>query len=434
MALAYTIFSDGFGKWGIPLKIPNEWGGIPHFQLKLFPMEIFLLWVALITFARAKEWKRTAVLNSLTLLFLFVILFGLIRMTADLNDNPLLVIRNSAFIWYLFLPLAIALYPVSSIKWEVTFRLVYLATFLYVAACVAYSLFLGDPKKIFWSPDFGVLLAVAYGLCATNGKLYRLALAVIGLLLGLSYFSGIQRTTLTGIGITLIIVLVAGPFRSLKVPTPRWRRLGWAALGIAASISAMSLRSAHQREGENLLAGAAQAISEAKPGRVSEKNSIGLEKFRAYMWLDAWESFRTHPWAGIGFSRPVVHRVYLWKDEFVANTGSFEQLPAKLAATGPDSDSPPIAGPHNSYLNALARLGISGLGLLILHLACGWVFIRRKFYACFFVLLAQMLYAFFNVGLEGPIRSFPILLLIGVALKASIDQGQFRPVREPFHG
>jgi hypothetical protein len=33
------------------------------------------------------------------------------------------------------------------------------------------------------------------------------------------------------------------------------------------------------------------------------------------------------------------------------------------------------------------------------------------------VLLCQMLYAMFNVSFEGPIRSFPILLLTGVGLK-----------------
>ena len=36
----------------------------------------------------------------------------------------------------------------------------------------------------------------------------------------------------------------------------------------------------------------------------------------------------------------------------------------------------------------------------------------------------QMLYAFFNVSLEGPIRSFPILLLVGVGLKLAIENSR----------
>lgn len=415
MALAYTVFSDSFGKLGVPIQIPEAWGTIPNFQPRLFPMEIYLLFVIGLTLLQVRRWPGREIFTPLFGLTMALLSFGVIRILPDLRTNPMLVVRNSAFVWYLILPVAVALYPISSEKWERFFRVLYVVVFAYFSLNLLYPLYSGETGRIFWSIDYGLLLALAYGLCAPESWKPRFALGATGFALGLSSLSQIQRTTLVGILATLTL-LGLSYFLPVRRPAPRWRRFGWLALGVALAVTSVSVTKALRRPGASL----STALTEASPMRPSENFGPGLEKFRVYMWRDAWNLFLSSPVTGIGFLKPVVYRAYAGAGQFMENTGSFEQLSQFVY----HKTSPPIAGPHNSYLNALARLGLLGIAYLILHLASAWFFVRKAYFACLFILLWQMLYALFNVSFEGPIRSFPILLLLGIALKSAQDAGR----------
>lgn len=420
MAIAFELFGDVFGKQGILISLPSSLGTIPNFQPKLFPMELYLLWVGAITLAHAPRWPLRNLRNPLFFLTILILVYGIARAVPDVRANPLLVTRNLAFVWYLALPIMIALYPLPSLRWEHFFRFLYTVSFLYFSANLAYPLYVGDPGKIFWIIDFGLLLALAYGFCSAEKWTARVALLAIGFCLGLSYFSSVQRTTLVGLTLTAVLLLTSSLLFSGFFPPPRWRRVVWLTLGIAASVVSVAGVRAYERGSvASMVSEGTKAVTEADPKRRSETTAGGLERFRYFMWSDAWNLFKGSPVFGIGFRDPVVYRAYNAQGNFYDNTqGSFEQR-SMHNLTG---NSPPISGPHNSYLNAIARMGLFGLGLLVLHLWAAWQFLTRCYFACFFVLIWQMLYAFFNVSLEGPIRSFPILILTGVALRLAVEK------------
>jgi glycosyltransferase involved in cell wall biosynthesis len=417
MAVAFELEGEHFGKAGIPLQLPASLGGITNFQPKLFPMEIFLLYTGLLTLTQLRKIAWKGLLRPLLRFVLVLMAFGFLRALPDLRVNPLLVIRNCAFLWYMGLPLMIALAPIPSFRWETFFRFLYGFSFAYFVLYLVHPIYVQDPSKVFWFIDLGLMFALAYGLCTPTGILPRVTLASIGFLLGLNYFTGFQRTTMVGLFLTLAMLLVSPLFFGY-FPRPRWRRTAWIGLGLALSVASVAVGRAWQKGSPaSLISEGADAIANARPKRFSENNENGLEKFRYFLWADAWHEFTTHPILGVGFLEPVVHRVYAGKGAFWENSGSFEGL----SQGNKEKVTPPLSGPHNSYLNALARMGILGLGILFLHLACAWVFLTRCYFACFFILLWQMLYAFFNVSLEGPIRSFPLLLLLGAALKLAVE-------------
>lgn len=421
LAMAFELFGDTFGKRGIPIGLPATLGSIPNFQPKLFPMEIYLMWIGLLTLSRVRQWPRIHFWNRLTVLIVVMLAFCALRAIPDLRENPLLVVRNCAFLWYLALPLMIALYPIPSLRWEGFFQFLYLVSFVYFVLCFVNPVFATSITSVFWFIDLGLMFALAYGLTAAGRWPARLALVSIGFLLGLSYLSSIQRTTIVGLALTLGLLFLS-PVVYGKFPRPRWRRIVWLFLGIVSSLVAVGGMRAYQEGGAgSILAKTVDTVKNADPKRRSENNDLGLEQFRYFLWSDAWNEFRSSPVLGIGFLKPVVRRVYAGKGNFYDNSGSFEYV----SQGNYSKTTPPLAGPHNSYLNALARMGILGAGMFLLHLACAWLFLTRCYFACFFILLWQMLYAFFNVSLEGPIRSFPILLLVGVGLKLAIENSRF---------
>lgn len=416
MAVGFTLFSDGFGKLGVALSLPAGIGSIPNFQPKLFPMEIFLSWVGVVTLASLRPSSLRRAGSPLLWLTASLFVFGLARATVDFRENPLLVIRSSAFVWYLALPLAIALYPVTSLRWEEFMRLLYRVIFAYFCVCLFFPVITGEPGKIFWSIDLGLMLGLAYGLCSDHRRLPAFALGAIGFALGLSFVSQIQRTTLIGLGLTVAMMAVAY-LLPVPRPSPKWARTGWILAGIALAIAAAGLSRAAKAPKADVVLSGVDVVTQANPMRISENVAPGVEKFRLFMWKDAWDLFLSSPALGIGFLKPVVFRAYSGAGAFLENTGSFEQLSQFRF----EKTSPPIAGPHNSYLNCLARMGVFGFGFLLLHLWAAWLFARNGYFACLFVLVWQMLYAMFNVSFEGPIRSFPILVVTGVALKLAAE-------------
>lgn len=444
MALAFELYGDRFGKLGFKLSLSEAWGAVPNFVPKLFPMEIFLVWIALLTAWRFRQLQLPRQASFPLCLFGFVLAFGLARMVPDLGLNTILVMRNSAFIWYLFLPLAIALHPVPSLTWNKSFRVFYTLTFTYFLIRLLVNAAGGETQLVHWFVDLGLPLALAYGFCAPSSIWTKLTLVGIGLALAISALNVLQRTILTGVALTFLLLAISHLLRT-RWPQPHWLRAGWIASGLLVGLGGVLLAtypatSAITTAGASVeRSGAVSVITSPvratssdgtaraswathfkfNPVQKSETNSRGLEKFRYYMWLGAWQKFLSSPLWGIGFERQVVTEAYYGSGKFRANKGGFVLL-----------SDPPIAGPHNSYLNAIARLGIGGFALLALHLCCAWIFLKRRYYSCLFILIGQALYASFNVGLEGPIRSFPLLLLIGVAMKAEVEATYFRPAQQ----
>jgi glycosyltransferase involved in cell wall biosynthesis/O-antigen ligase len=422
LALVYEFFGHTLGKTGIPLPTPAFFGAIPNFQLKLFPMETFLLCTALLVLIYARPALVKREFPRLTIFVIVLVAFAGLRALPDFRANPILVIRNSAFAWYLLLPLMISVLPISSRRWEGFFRNLYGVCFVYSVFSIVQSMLTLDPGKNYFPVDLGFALAFAYGVCSTAPIVSSSVLFILGAELGLGFVSKMQRTNLLGLAVSVGLMGVLY-FLSDRFPKLQWKRLPWLGLGFGVCLALMvgfhgvgGNRTESAHDGQKL--GAFQK---------AESGPYGAERFRSYLWRDAWNMFRSSPFAGIGFYRPVVYRVYAGKGEFWNNEGSFE-----FRSQGNQSTtSPPIAGPHNSYLNALARLGILGLGFLALHLFCGWFFLVRGYYACLFILLAQMMYAFFNVGLEGPVHSFPLLLLLGAGLKISREDAAAKRNKQP---
>ncbi len=427
LAFVFEISGDvvpgnALAKSGIPIPLPGNFGSIPNFQPKLLPMELFLIYVGLITLAQLRKWPRPKLLPWLAWLTAGLLTFCLIRAAPDFRANPMLVIRSSAFGWYLALPLMILLYPIPSRRWEVFFQALYVFSFCYFVIHLLFPFFSGVPGNFMVLIDLGLMLALAFAFTSSRTWPARLVLATLGFFLVLLYFGNIQRTTLLGLLVGLFLLGISQLFRG-RFPRPQWARMGWLVPGM---LLCLSLEGAmHLLTPAPVSAPPPPAVATAPVEFSPEENSFhkselgghGMEKFRTYLWGDALDEFKSSPWIGIGFLRPVVYRIYSGQGKFLDNSGSYEyRYKSDYVNT-----SPPLAGPHNSYLNALARLGFLGLGFLALHLVAVWIFLIHKYYACFFILLAQMLYAFFNVGLEGPIHSFLLLLLIGVALKASLE-------------
>jgi hypothetical protein len=419
LALAFEMYGDRFGKRGISVQLPAMFGSIPNFQPKLFPMELYLAIAGVLTLAQVRRWPRIEFWNRLTALVLFLMAFGAVRTLPDLRTNPIFVIRNCAFLWYLSLPLMIALYPITSLKWERFFQVLYLVSFLYFVALFPRPFLEHDPTRIFWFIDLGLILALAYGLTSASTWFSRLTLGAIGFHLGMAYFSSLQRTTIVALVSTVLLLLIS-PFVFSKFPRPRWLRSAWPVAGFLVCVAAVAATRAYDAKSNAVIDKGIEAIQQATPNRKSETDTSGIEQFRSNLWRDAWHEFTGHPFVGIGFLQPVVYRVYAGQGRFFENSGSFEYT----SMNDFSKTTPPLSGPHNSYLNALARMGIAGAGVLLLHLICAWLFISEGYFACFFILLWQMLYAFFNVGFEGPIRSFPLLVLMGVALRLAVENSR----------
>ncbi len=423
----FLLGETEFAKVGIPLPIA---GNSTVTQPSLFIFELFLLFsfaVAVGYYGKKRKfpnfhWAQFSLLG-------FLLVWG-IRLLLELPSDPLVVLRSSSFVWYLALTLLISLFPVSSRNWE---KLFYFFSGL-VIANLAFSIWLFISVRFFkifptiawfffeytgprWGLAIGVYGAFAY-LLYSRKKISFLGLAILGLGLGIELSSKLSRTNLIGLLIVAILVFLLS-IRQPKELLLRFAKLIFMA-GVAVLFSQLISSSSWYHEVQKTLYADYKREYYEKnitpPTNPLVKSNPGgsAEGFRIFMWKDAIALFQSHPLWGIGFREQVVHRFYVGGEkQFLPNTGiHFE--PVLITS--------PIAGPHNSYLNALARLGILGIFFLIFHLACLWLLVREKYFATAFALAGGMLYATFNVGLEGPARSFFVLVALGVALKIWMEK------------
>jgi O-antigen ligase len=399
ISLGFSFGGLRFGKWGIPIDIPGGLGQIENFVPKIFPMELYLIFLfGLTAICRLKPSNKTN-LTPIFLLSVAAIAWTALRMAPDFGDNPALAIRNSAFIWYLLVPILISLLPMrlEAIRAVILLHLAILGTVFFLSYLAkSFGLGWGGPVPT----DIGLLYFLCFLLMTRRKRLAALGLILVGVYLGVSFLERFQRTILLGLLLTPPILILLRHLHLLESPL-RIKRLAVVLPGFLLGF-VLHLYPTH---GLNILE-MLRSASNTNPLKKVSTNESALEEFRIHMWREAAGKFASSPFLGVGFQAPVVESVYIGSGDYSPNVGAFER-----------PDSPPIAGPHNSYLNALARLGLPGLLVLALHLYVAQILIANKLILEFFLLLGQMLYATFNVGLEGPVRSFQILLLIALAIK-----------------
>jgi hypothetical protein len=143
---------------------------------------------------------------------------------------------------------------------------------------------------------------------------------------------------------------------------------------------------------------------------------------RRFMWGRALSQWRKHRLIGIGF----VEEVPDFVEPNYPNTGGFER-----------EGSPPVSGPHNSYLSILARMGLVGLALFFL-MTGQWLYqarllMHRPLHWGDLVLILLpingMIYALFNVGFESPHNCMLMWLAIGIILARKGTGPHENPVR-----
>lgn len=136
-------------------------------------------------------------------------------------------------------------------------------------------------------------------------------------------------------------------------------------------------------------------------------------RFRAFVWAQALEDWRTNPIFGVGFRVAVPSRVSREK----LNDGSLDIIQGFT--------SEPVSGPHNSYLTILARMGVVGAiffalaGLQFLWRTRGLYRASPANYSnliLFGMVWAGLLYALLNIGFEAPHNSMILWFAAGVLL------------------
>lgn len=404
MSLGFLFGEVAFAKWGIPLRATLIESNAYKQPLKFFVFEqyLFVLLVCLIWCSirhnHLSQWKSKLAL-PLSGLILFFLAWSFCRLFPDLNQSPVLSIRNAAFSWYLLLPLVIFFLGVSVQALELNFLLISIALLLKTLAYLTLYFFYPDLFQDHITPQLGFLLLMLYPFIFRERFWPWVIPAILGISFGIQLAHKVQRTTALGF---LLFLLVAVFSR-----TPIKKILRMVSLSIVFCIAAFALVVYSPR-----LNNARKQIFSTtdNPLFKSERTTSGMEIYRWSMWEDAWQEFKSHPLLGIGFYEQVVKRVYVGAGKYYSNDGMHE------------ANSAPIAGPHNSYLNGLARLGFLGIFLLFIHFWALKILYRHKLAFSFCALLGQMIYAGFNVGLEGPARSFFLLLALGCALSASLER------------
>lgn len=419
IGIGFTVFGTSLAKSGIPISPPSFLGNIQHMNIKLFTFETFFIFSFFVAVAYFFKWKEklfSIKVFSLHSIIFVVLAFSLLRLLPDLGKNPILGIRNAAFCWYLFIPIFIWLSSVRVESLEIFARVVQLAAFLVFFESLLAIFFQHQPQPLpEWIPSVGIYFAVAYAFVSRSWMLRILILIPTGFAYGINIFDKFQRTSMLG----LFLVLVGVILWNFLFQAKNRKNIIFGALIFAASVfsgykiwpinAAFIANLAEEKERAEIRTEVFTPFSKA------EGNSAGMEKFRLYMWQDAYEKFAAQPLYGIGFQRKVVDRYYIGLGKFAENDGAHEIKTLK----GRTKMVPAISGPHNSYLNAVARIGVVGILFVLIHAWAFFALLGHGFYGLATLVFAQGLYAFFNVGLEGPTRSALMIIAIGAALKVA---------------
>lgn len=404
MGISYALFDTDFAKTGVSVPLPSGVGGLPGQEPKIFMMELFLIVASVIFLVHAwryRSFRALAWRDPLWFCVVAVFVLGIIRISYDLPANPILVARNSCFVWYLFLPLA-AFHSGISVA---TFRCIGLAIIMSIAAFFLAGVLIdfawfGRTTVRWLLPGGGIIGLILIFLYSPSWKLFWALLPIMSLAFGSLLYTPVNRTTLLAQLAAIALVFIIASHRRKRAQ----RLLVRFIIVLLISTCASFLWGARLKQ----LHPVPRWPFPEKPISIEQQvfhseATDGVEFYRWEMWKDAWLLFRNSPWLGVGFERQVVFRLYEGFGKFVNNDVA-------------QMKGPPVSGPHNSYLNALARMGIFGSIFLAIHALMLATLFQAKEKVVFWLVWAQVFYAFFNVALEGPTRSFCLLLFLGMAL------------------
>lgn len=437
--MGFISIGVDFAYIGVPLPIGQWLGKVRNFSPKLFITEIYLVLFGTIAIAQillqqkskqantAPPSRRSPWQDHLFLTIIFLLTFGIYRFVGDNLSNPVWSIRNAAFVWYLTIPLAIAFCAIRPNVIESTFRITLLFVFFLFSGSLFYHGFLSPDNYLYpiWSASFSVYAPLALALVWRRSRPAALILIIIGFAYGVTVWSSIQRTSLAG---CIVVTLLCFLFQ-LNQSKRFFKRLVVLALGFGIGFTFWPmkvttidyLRNIEYFSEKDAATAASSFVKDVTGWRIDPfdrgiEDQYGVEMFRTLMWRDAFKVFLAHPWDGVGFSNLVVFKQVFSENMFRFNYGY--------------EGRPPISGPHNSYLNALARLGIVGALFLFLHIFAGIRLLINGYYAGFFVVFSHSMYAMFNVALEGPVRSLALLVGLSLALKVGPQKSFSQFLRE----
>lgn len=403
----------GFFHLGFSFPALGALGQIPGRTPKLFAFEIFfLLSLALLNVRAIVHGRPPWQFTWLVSLSIGILAFSLARLAGENPANKLFALRNGVFAWYLALPLAIVFSGLRSHAIKVAAYLGCGFTLLLFVGSLLGKLFVPN-VEIEWTPHMGIYPLLGLALLIRSPKIWLPCIFFLSLAVAFSCGTHFQRTTIIGLVVVGAWCLFQGG--SLQ-------KLARIALIVVATVIFVFLLGDVRTDSPAAPGASVGQASETPPPErknppawnKSEPDRYGREKFRWSMWSDAWAEFSRRPLLGIGFEKQVVKRVYLYADTYAPNDIHWNSF-GSPAGKRPELIAP-IAGPHNSYLNAIARLGVVGATFALLHFLLLLRFLRARELVLASLVFSHVLYAFFNVGLEGPIRSATLLLLLGLGM------------------
>lgn len=228
------------------------------------------------------------------------------------------------------------------------------------------------------------------------------------------WLTSVQRTSL----ILLIWMILTAPFLIRKPNQSYWtciRTSSWLlTLFVAGSLTVIIASTGkYLPEAWRRLLLSSLQHGEDVPSR--EDSSNFQMRTRKFMWSQTIEDWSKRPIVGIGFVPEVPS--YIRPDR--KNDGGFE-FPG----------SPPVSGPHNSYLSILARMGLIGAGLFLIVLL--WLgnhmfrvgrtpMLELADLPLFYFPANGILHAIVNVGFESPHNSALAWLFVGILVHKSVQ-------------
>lgn len=411
-AVSYMWFGGDFAKLGVDIPKPAFMGNVKNTPFKLYMFEMLLL---IHIFMALFNLNKTARLyqSKFLITVIALLLFGFVRLIVDLKLNPMLGIRNSSFVWYMLLSTCIALISMDRKKTDYMFMLVYAASFFTLIFSIIRTLIYDQRAEVEFSSDNGAIYPfIAWYFLAKSPRIWLTIGVFIAVGIGFQISGKMSRTAVLG------ILLLAG-FMLYYLPTREaLKRI--VVLGIFVLLG-MGVWQA------KLLVYSQLSEKQVKLGihknpliKTTEKKLV--ENYRFVMWKQAVNHFLSNPVFGIGFQEQVVKKIYVHNGIMYPNDGTIATSELRNYTGLPEQEMAPVSGPHNSYLNALARLGAFGAFFVLLHAWGVLILLQEKLYFCAFALGGQAFYAVFNVGLEGPIRSFMLIVALGVVMQCCIER------------
>ncbi len=406
----------------------------------IFILEILFLLAALSLFLSEKSFSPTAIFKKFIPIYTLGIFFTYALASTGIelvrHGPPSLglqrMLQNTLLFVYPFLWIAIGFWLATRIPWA---RNILAITMVLAAGLGAIFLepnYLPKENLLFVRNNLslGPLFCVpalwgAREFLRKRGQEYVwlfglgaiLCLLLAAMPIVLLWTTSMQRTSLVLILLFLgIIPFIIGANWKEKGALLAFGLGGFLSINLVHTLLQPSLNS------EKMFAALNHSDDSPREGLDVDKNHF-QGRFRAFAWKQALLDWQESPWLGIGFREPVPSMIL---------PGQKNDGQHSVFRINPDGsvaeNSPPVSGPHNSYLTILARTGVVGF---ILFLAAGieWTWRSRRGFrlirddfsmlVLFVVTCAGLLHASFHIGFESPHNSVLLWLAAGLFLAHS---------------